>query len=322
MVSEPFGRQANRGMRIFVTGATGVIGRRVVPRLVDSGHDVTAVVRGPGKRAIVEQWRATAVEVSLFDQEALRRVMARHDAVVNLATHIPRSSAAMLLPWSWRENDRIRRDGSAAVVDAAIAAGVGRLVQESFAPAYPDCGPTWIEETTPIAPVRYNRTVGDAERSALRFTESRRGSAVVLRFAAFYGPDAFHVKDLVRLIERGWAPIPGAATAFFSSVAHDDAATAVVAALGIGPGIYNVTDDEPLSRRDFADAVADAFGLAHPKLLPQWTSRLLGSAGELLSRSERISNRKLRTESTWAPAYRSAREGFKAVARVITGGGA
>jgi nucleoside-diphosphate-sugar epimerase len=304
-------------MRVFVTGATGVIGRRLVPRLVDAGHDVTAVARGPHKRAIVEQWRAAPVDVSLFDRAALRQVMARHDAVVNLATHIPRSSAAMLVPWSWRENDRIRRDGSAAIVDAAIAAGVGRLVQESFALVYPDRGGHWIDETVPLAPVRYNRSVVDAERSALHFTEGSRRSAVVLRFAGFYGPDAIQVKAYVRVIERGWAPLPGNPAAFISSIAHDDAATAVVAALGVGPGIYNVVDDEPLSRRDFANAVADAFGLDHPKLPPRWIGRLLGSTGELLSRSERISNQKLRTESAWRPNYRSAREGMRAVARAL-----
>jgi nucleoside-diphosphate-sugar epimerase len=317
MSTAAYSRAPGRGMRIFVTGATGVIGRRVVPRLVDSGHDVTAVARGPHKRAIVEQWRAAPIDVSLFDRDALRQAMARHDAVVNLATHIPHSSAAMLAPWSWRENDRIRREGSAAIVDAAIAAGVGRLVQESFALVYPDRGGDWIDETAPLAPVRYNRTIADAERSALHFTEGSRRSAVVLRFAAFYGPDAVQVKDYVRVIGRGWAPLPGDPTAYLSSIAHDDAATAVVAALGIGPGIYNVADDEPLSRREFADAVATAFGLPSPKLPPRWIARLLGSTGELLSRSERISNQKLRTESAWAPAYRSAREGMRAVARAL-----
>jgi len=92
----------------------------------------------------------------------------------------------MFLRWAWRENDRLRRVASATLVDAALAAGVGRFVQESFAPVYPDCGDRWIDETVPIEPVRYTRTVAGAEASAIRFSQ-HGGSGIVLRFGAFYG---------------------------------------------------------------------------------------------------------------------------------------
>ena len=98
-----------------------------------------------------------------------------------------------------------------------------------------------------------------------------------------------------------------------SSVSHDDAATAVVAALGIGPGIYNVVDDEPLRRRDYFTALADVLGVPPPRLPPLWVVRLTGSVGETIARSLRISNRKLRQESGWAPKYPSVREGYRAV---------
>jgi nucleoside-diphosphate-sugar epimerase len=99
---------------------------------------------------------------------------------------------------------------------------------------YPDGGDDWIDETGPIHPSRYNRTVADAEAATTRFMNSGR-SGVVLRFAGFYGPDARHVTDLIEFVKRGFAPIPGAPTAFISSVSHDDAAAAVVAALGFPP---------------------------------------------------------------------------------------
>ena len=127
-------------MRVFMTGATGEIGRRAVPLVIAAGHRVTAVSRSIRSREILTQLGATPVEVSLFDVAGLRRVLAGHDTVVNLATHVPSSSMKMLMRWAWRENDRIRREGSLAIATAARAEGVTRLVQESFGLIYPDRG--------------------------------------------------------------------------------------------------------------------------------------------------------------------------------------
>ncbi len=299
-------------MRIFLTGATGVIGRRVAPLLLQRGHVVTAIGRSPAKREALERAGARAVDVDLFDGQGLARALAGHDVVLNLATHIPPSTTRMLMRWEWRENDRVRSLGSATLVDAALTAGVERFVQESFAPIYVDNADAWIDEQDPVKPVAYNRSVLDAERSAARFSQ-RGGSGVVLRFAGFYGPDAFHIREMLGTMRKGWAPIPGAADAFLSSVSHDDAASAVLAALDVPAGIYNVSEDEPLRRREWVDAFADAFGIARPKLLPRWISHL-GSLPELLSRSVRISNRRLRSVSSWTPRYPSVREGFRAIA--------
>jgi nucleoside-diphosphate-sugar epimerase len=205
---------------------------------------------------------------------------------------------------------------SAVLADAAHAADVGWFIQESFAPVYADGGDRWIDEQWPLKPARYNRTVLDAEASAERFT-NRGGTGIVLRFASFYGPDAYHITDLIRLIRRGWAPI-FRPEGFISSISHDDAATAVVASLGLGPGIYNVSDDAPVRRREWVDTLAEALGAGPPKLPPQWLSRFGGSLAELLARSQRISNRKLREESGWAPQYPSVREGWTAVVESLS----
>lgn len=297
-------------MNIFITGATGVIGCRLVPLLVAAGYDVSAVVRSERKGLAIENAGARMLQVDLFDRQALRNAVAGHDTIINLATHIPRN-LRMLLPGAWRENDRIRKFMSANLVDAAIAAGARRFIQESFAPVYPDRGNAWIEENTPIAPTRYNRTVADAEASARRFSGGGK-TGVVLRFAAFYGPDAFQVRDMIKAVRKGWAPLPGPPGAYVSSISHDDAASAVVAALRVPAGTYNVTDDEPLRRRDYADVLAAALGVAPPKPLPAWVTALTGSLGELMSRSLRISNRLLRLESSWQPKYPSLREGWPA----------
>jgi nucleoside-diphosphate-sugar epimerase len=303
----------SRSMRIFVTGATGVIGRRVVPILVKANHRVTAIGRSASKRASLERQGAQVIEVDLFDVTALRHAFQGHDAVINLATHIPASSTSMLMPWSWRENDRLRREGSVALVTAATDAGVARFMQESFAPIYEDGGDEWIDEQWPGRPARYNRTVLDAERSAERFGAAG-GVEVVLRFAAFYGSDSRVLHDMVRMIRKGRSPLPGAQSAFISSISHDDAASAVVAALNVPAGAYNVTDNEPLRRGEWVESLADALHIARPKPLPGWIVRLGGSTMELLARSQRISNAKLRAATSWAPRWASVREGWAAMA--------
>lgn len=299
-------------MRIFVTGATGVIGRRAVPALARAGHEVTAAVRSASKGAALERAGAELVHVDLFSPADLRRAVAGHDVVINLATHMPHSTFGMLVPGAWHENDRIRRLGSSRLVEAALAAGVERFIQESFAPIYVAQGDDWIDEDRPVQPARYNRSVLEAEAAARRFTEGG-GRGVTLRFAAFYGPDASQLGDMITFVRRGWMPLLGPARSYLSSVSHEDAAAAVTAALDVPAGIYNVGDDEPMRHRDFADALANALDVPHPRLPPAWTSHLAGSMGATLARSLRISNRKLRDASGWEPRYRSVREGFHSV---------
>jgi nucleoside-diphosphate-sugar epimerase len=299
-------------MHVFLTGATGVIGRRVLPRLVAQGHEVTAVGRTHEKRNALHRQGATTVDVDLFDAEALHRAVAGHDAVVNLATHMPSSTTKMLFRRSWRENDRLRSVASNLLVDAAVAGGATVFIQESFAPTYPDSDDRWIDELVPLAPAAYNRSVLDAETAANRFAAAgRRG--VVLRFGAFYGPDAWHLEDLIGWIRKGWAPLPGAPESFFSSVSHDDAADAVLAALEVPAGAYNVVDDEPVTRRVYVDSLAAVLQRPPPKLPPAVILPLMGSVARALARSLRISNSKLRHHSGWAPRLRSVREGWPEV---------
>lgn len=299
-------------MKIFVTGATGVVGRRAIPLLLSRGHVVTALVRqNPGLPTEVHA-NLTFVNVDLFDADALKRAVAGHDAVVNLATHMPSSSWKMLFRRSWRLNDRIRGEGAANVAAAAREGGAARLVQESFAPTYPDRGDRWIDEETPLQPSAYNRSVLDAERAASGFSGAGR-SGVILRFAAFYGPDAMQIGSYIDSLRRGWAPLPGDPEGYISSISHDDAAAAVAAAVEAPAGAYTVGDDEPVTRRTFFGSLAGCLGLKPPRFLPQLVTPLFGSVGEAMARSQRMSNRKLKQATGWTPRYPSVREGWPAM---------
>jgi nucleoside-diphosphate-sugar epimerase len=296
-------------MRILVSGATGVIGRRAVPLLLAQGHSVTALLRNTTAGDSLSQAGARFLVADLFDVDALRRVATGHDAIINLATHMPSAAWKMVFRRSWRLNDRIRTEGARNLTDAALSRGIGRLIQESFALTYPDRGDDWIDERIALEPSTYNKTVLDAEASTARFAAAGH-TGVVLRFAALYGPDAMQVRSYIDGVRKGWAGLPGSPEAFISSLSHDDAANAVVAALQASSGAYNVVDDEPLRRREYFGSLAKALELPAPRFMPRWMTPLLGSAGEAMSRSLRISNRKLKTETGWVPRYPSVREGW------------
>jgi len=302
-------------MRIFLTGATGVIGSRALPLLLQAGHTVTAASRSEHNRNALRSAGAAPVDVDLFDVNSVRRAIAGHDVVINLATHVPSSAVKIMIRWAWRTNDRIRREASAAIATAAIAEGVGRMIQESFALLYPDHGDAWIDESMPVAPSSYNKSVLDAEHSAQRFTASG-GAGVVLRFGGLYGPDAL-LAEMLDVMRKGIAPVPGDPSAFLSSLAQHDAATAVVASLGVPAGTYNIVEDEPMRRGDWTRTLASAAGIPVPKPIPAWMTALGGSMLRLMARSERVSNRKFRDVSGWAPKYPKASDAWGDVLRAL-----
>lgn len=304
-------------MRIFVTGATGVIGRRLIPLLIQGGHTVTATARSPEKSAWLDRLGARPVHIGLFDAPAVRSAVVEHDVVINLATHIPPASRAFM-PGAWRENDRIRREASRILVDAAISAGVSRFIQESFAGIYPDRGDEWIDEATPVQPAKYVRSMLDAEHQANRFAREN-GTGIILRFALLYGPDSSHTRDTIAYVQKGKAPTFGRGDAYTSSISTDDAAAAVAAALTIPAGAYNVVDDRPVTKQVYFDSLAATLGVRKPWFAPPWVARLFGSLGETIARSHRLSNAKLKGASSWTPRHPSVVEGWPTVVEQVTG---
>lgn len=302
-------------MQVFVTGGTGAVGRHAVPALVDAGHAVSALARTPEKAAALREQGATPVSVSLFDRTALTAAFAGHDAVANLATGIPPMSR-FLSARAWRENDTIRTEGSAAVVDAALSAGVGRVVQESVCMLYPDGGSSWIDEDAPPDVFPIARANLAAEANARRFTDAG-GTGVVLRFGWFYGPGARHSEQLFDLARRHVVQVLGSPDGYVSSIHVADAGAAVIAALGAPAGTFNVVDDEPLTKREYAAALAAAAGSTPWLRGPGRAALIFGDRLTSLTRSLRVSNARFRAATGWRPRFPSAREGWAATAEAL-----
>lgn len=304
-------------MKIFVAGATGVIGRRLIPMLVSAGSQVTAVARSKAKSAQLEKQGASPVELDLFDPHAVREAVAGHNTVINIATKIP-SGSRIFLPGAFKENIRIRMEASRNLANAAIATRAQRFVQESFAPAYPDRGDEWIDEDVPIMPGKYIESVVDAESAAQTFTRSG-GAGVVLRFSMLYSGDSSLTLDTVNFVRKGLAPVFGGGDAFMSSIWADDAASAVFASLRVPAGVYNITDNVPMRRREVFDILAKELGVKRPRILPPWFSKLTGSLGDTLGRSHRLSNAKFRQASGWVPRVPSVKDGWKLLVEELNG---
>lgn len=298
-------------MDVFVVGATGEVGRPAVARMVQDGHRVRGVARSDAKAALLRDLGAEAVRVDVFDRGAMSNAIAGADAVVHVATHIP-PVREMRKPAAWALNDRLRSDLTPVLVDVALEHGVGAFVAESITFPYPDRGDAWIDESVPVD--GSYPSITDLERAVERFTAGG-GRGITLRFSQFYGPTAESTDAALAYGKRHLAMSIGALRSYQSAVHTDDAGAAVAAALDAPAGVYNVSDDEPLTRRENVDAFAEAFDLPHLWTIPAWVARLVGgSSSTALARSHRISNAKFKGATDWVPAYPSAREGWKATA--------
>jgi nucleoside-diphosphate-sugar epimerase len=299
-------------MRVFVLGGTGAVGRCVVSALAAAGHEVTALARAPEKAERLRQQGASAITVSMFDEKALTDAFAGYQAVINVASALPE-------PWqflsrrAWAQAHRLRTEGSAAVVNAALVACVDRVIQESVSMLYTDQGSDWITEDDPAD--NYPITAGNhaAEANARRFTE-RGGAGVILRFGVFYGPHATHSEQFLAAARMHIGVMLGKADTYISSIHVADAATSTVAALTTPPGTYNIVDNEPVTKKAYAQAVGAAVGKTPWVYAPGPAALLLGNRTTSLTRSLRVSNNRFRAQTDWQPTYDNVRTGYAASA--------
>ncbi|HEX4977933.1 MAG TPA: NAD(P)H-binding protein [Nocardioides sp.] len=284
-------------MQVAITGATGVIGRAAVSTLVAAGHEVRALVRSAAKAEAVTALGATPVHGSLGDPESLHRLVAGVDAVCNVATAVPVGYAGAL-PGAWKANDRLRTQGARAVVEAARAAGVRRVVQESVSFLYADAGDAWVTESAPLGITRATEPAAVAETHVQDYCCGSR-AGVVLRLGLVVGDDPA-TRWQLRAARRG-SPIGlGNPDGWLHAVHTDDLGPAVLAALSAPSGVYNVGAD-PVRRAEYVAAFAEATGRADVGFLGPVLSRVAGARAEPLARSLRVSAENFTAATGWAP---------------------
>jgi 2-alkyl-3-oxoalkanoate reductase len=315
-------------MKVFVAGASGAIGRSLVPQLVERGHDVVGMTSNPAKQDFIRSLGAQPTVANALEPEAVARAVAAAEPEV-----IVHELTALSGPTSMREmrhperaaqaivTTRLRIEGTDHLLAAARAVGARRFVAQSFgAFRWARTGGPVLTEADPIDP---NPPAGmRAPLAGILHLESvvptiDWGAGLALRYGGFYGPgtSVSSAPDAVMAapVRKRRFPIIGDGGGYFSYIHVDDAAAATVIAVERGqPGIYNIVDDDPAPVREWLPALASALGAKPPRRIPRWLARL--AAGEpatlMMTEGRGASNQKAKRELGWQPEYASWREGF------------
>jgi len=305
-------------MRVFVTGATGAVGRHLVPMLVAAGHEVTATTKTPGKAAQLRETGAKAVVVDGLDRAAVIAAVraAAPEVIVHEMTALAEMRNLRNLDRVFAATNELRVRGTDNLLAAAAEAGTMRVVAQGYTgwPNERTGGPVKTE-ADPLD----SRVVPSAERTleAIRHVEEAVPRAVpegiVLRYGSFYGPGASQI--MLDVLRKRQMPVVGGGTGIWSFIEITDAAAATAAAVERGaPGIYNIVDDDPAPVAEWLPYLAEVAGAKPPLHVPSWIGGLL--AGEFvvvqMTSVRGSSNAKARKELGWEPRYASWREGFRA----------
>jgi 2-alkyl-3-oxoalkanoate reductase len=309
-------------MRVFVAGATGVIGRPLVARLLEGGHDVTGTTRSEARAAALREQGVRPVVLDARDTEALRAAVieAAPEVVINQLTNLPTKINFRKPAETFGTTNELRGIVGPALAGAAAEAGARRLISQSVCFMYASNGTRAHGEDDPLLelPPDNPAAQGTIALTALeRATLETPGlEGIVLRYGYLYGPEVNFVPSgfTREEVRRRRYPILGDGTGIFSLVHVDDAATATVAALDRGhPDIYNVCDDEPAPQAEWLPAYAQAIGARPPRRIPVWLAGLLAPRQVVLlaTRLEGASNEKAKRELGWQLRYPSWRQGFR-----------
>jgi len=302
-------------MRVFVAGASGAIGSRLVPRLIDGGHEVIGTSRSPGNTERVHELGAEAIALDLLDARAVREAVLQTepDAIVHQATALAHMRFSRHLDRSFAQTNRLRTQGTDALLAAAREAGARRFVAQSFASMrYAREGGSVKTEHDPLdpTPVRAMRETD----AAMRYLDEAvtEAGGMTLRYGGFYGgPD----DALLEPVRKGQFPIVADGGGVSSFIHLDDAAAATVLALEHdGAGIYNIVDDDPAPVREWLPVLASVLGAKPPRHFPRWLARLFaGEAAVMMGTESRgASNAKAKRDLGWELRYPSWRQGFVA----------
>jgi nucleoside-diphosphate-sugar epimerase len=313
-------------MLVFIAGATGAVGRRLIPLLVSAGHSVVGLTHTPAKAGMITAFGAKAVVADGLDERAIGEAVASSepDVVVHEMTDLKDASDLRHFDRVFASSNRLRTEGTDILMTAARDAGVKRFVAQSF------CGWPYARVDGPIKseadpldpdPPRELRHSLDAiEHLEQVVTHASGPEGIVLRYGAFYGRDTgLFDGPMIDQIRARRAPLIGDGEGWWSFLHIDDAAAATAAAIerGRGGSVYNIVDDEPAPAREWLPALARMLGAKPPFHVPPWIARIL--AGEhivmMMTQNRAGSNAKAKRELGWQPAHASWRDGFAEIVR-------
>jgi nucleoside-diphosphate-sugar epimerase len=303
-----------QAMRVFVAGGSGVIGRRLVPLLVERGHQVTATTTSEAKKSLLEDLGATPVVMDGLDGAAVGEAVAaaRPDVVVNQMTGLSPAHAGKPNPRKMERffaaTNRLRSEGNDHLLAAAAASGVPHVVAQSHASMNGARSGGWVKtEDDPLEEIEGTRAIEHLERSVVE------AGGAVLRYGGFYGAGA--EEEQIALVRRRLLPIIGGGTGWFSWVHVDDAARATVLAVEQrATGVFNIVDDDPAPVSEWLPYLADVLGAKPPRRLPTWLVRPVAGAMAvgMMTQGRGFSNAKAKRELGWVLRYPSWRDGFRA----------
>jgi len=296
-------------VRLAVAGGTGVIGRRALPLLLAEGHAVAALVRDKRAAQAVAAQGAEPVHGDLLTAGTLEPLVRGADVVVNIASAIPTANASAE---AWAVNDRVRREGTRNLLDAAVRAGAAHLVHTSVYLVYgDDTGDTLVDEAAPLRPSPRIESAVDGEE----LVRAARLPWTILRPGWLYDAGAWHTEELLRQVRAGEALVLDDAPAWRSPVHAADVAAALVLAAGrrAGGTTFNVADGAPVRAAELLDGLAALMGAPRPaRLGTAAASERLGPGGvAALRRSVRLVTDRIRRELGWAPRHADWHAGFE-----------
>lgn len=309
-------------MRILLAGASGAVGRPLIPLLLAEGHSVTGMTHNEEGMAAISSLGGGARRCDALDKDQVQRLVeaVRPDYIICELTSLPREMNPATLNRDYAANNKVRREGTLNLLQSAIEQGVKRFVTQSAAFWYAPMPPGPKDESAPMytnALEPLGTAAGVMTEVEGAVTSCRQLEGLALRYGSFYGPGTWFARDgqIGQLIKRGMYPLIGKGEGVTSFIHVDDAAAATLAVLSRGRAgeAYNAVDDEPARQADWLPLLADALGAPRPKSLPVAMVRLtLGRAvTDWLTTCPGALNDKIKSELGWKPKYASWREGFQ-----------
>jgi nucleoside-diphosphate-sugar epimerase len=310
-------------MKVFVAGASGALGRRLVPVLVGAGHEVVGMTRTPGTMGLLQELGAEPVVADGLDRAAVMRAVAsaKPEVVIHEMTGLTGVKSFKKFDDEFALTNRLRTEGLDHLLAAARAVGARRLIAQSFGNwNYERVGSSVKTENDALdsnPPARMSRTLAAIRYLESKLAESSDIEGIALRYANFYGPGSAQFAEdgsFVDQVRKRRLPIIGDGAGVWSFIHYDDAATATTLAVDHGePGVYNIADDEPAPVSVWLPELAEVLGAKPPRRVPVWLGRLVaGESGvSLFTRIRGASNAKAKRELGWQLIYPSWRDGFR-----------